>query len=120
MTALAEKRIAVQVVETGAEAIAIFEQRIKLAEQGKAQLFKLLLFELSLPDMEATDLSVRLHASLERSSLPEFSVPFLCCCTSNITDAERARIDALKSGINYFLLKPFDLEKLATFTVLFE
>ena len=46
-----DKQIPVQVANTGAEAITIFEQRIKLVEQGKAQMFKLLLFELNLQDI---------------------------------------------------------------------
>ena len=84
-------------------AVNIVEDRIAKVLRGTAEMFKILLIDYSMPDMDGLELVRKLRSLLEEHNLSD-KQPIYCCCTAYNT-AEHRDI-AISSGFDYFMVKP--------------
>ena len=102
----------------GSVAIKMINDRIEQYSNGTGQLYKLILLDFSMPEMDGPEVA-REIAKIYRENplLQQSQMPFICCCTA-YTEAQ-FRDAALDSGMNHFLSKPIssdELQQLLTLT----
>ena len=66
-------------------------------------MFKILLIDYSMPDMDGLELVRKLRSLLEEHNLSD-KQPIYCCCTAYNTVEHRDI--AISSGFDYFMVKP--------------
>ena len=96
----------------GEIAVDIVEARIKLFESGEAPMFKIILMDYSMPEMDgptATIEMLKLFAS-SRIISDEGLAPFICCCTA-YGEASFKKI-VFDSGMDHFINKPVSHDEL--------
>ena len=91
-------------------AVKLVEDRIAKVKEGKAEMYKILLIDYSMPEFDGLELVQRLRSMLQESQLNLGELPIYCCCTAYDT-AEHCEI-AIKSGFNYFMVKPMNQNEL--------
>ena len=78
-------------VTSGLDAIDLFKTRIAEVVEGKyeAKMFKLILLDYSMPEMDGPQVATTIKNILEESSLNPNLYPFICCCTAYAEEAFR-------------------------------
>lgn len=113
-TMLDEYGIQVDYALGGNQAIECIQERTELVYQQKAAMFKLVLIDYSMPEMDGPQVANQIRSLFKTSIvLTQDDVPYLCCFTAYAEAAYKKM--ALKSGMDRFLQKPIqqaDLEEL--------
>lgn len=91
---------AVQIANNGLEAVEIF----------KKQKFDVILMDIMMPVMDGLEATLKIREYEEKANLTE-KTPIIAV-TANTMDNDREK--CLSYGMNEFMAKPFDVEKLTT------
>ena len=91
------------------KAVKLVEERLAKVALGTAKMYKLLLIDYSMPDLDGIELVKKLRAMIDASQLCE-EQPIYCCCTAY--DTEEHHDIAIQSGFNYFMVKPVNKDDL--------
>ena len=69
---------------SGSQALEKIKSRHSLVQQGKAKMYKLILMDYSLPDMEGPDVAKQARSFIRKnlSTALDRLDPVICCCTS--------------------------------------
>ena len=109
---LQEKGYPCDTANSGLEALVQIKQRFGLHQKGKALMYKLILLDYSMPDMDGPEVARQARKFFKEHSTSEADRldPVICCCTA-YTDATFMR-QAFLAGMNKFLTKPVSDEEL--------
>ena len=96
----------------GRLAVDIVKARIKLVENGKAPMFKIILMDYSMPEMDGPTAVVEMWKLFRSSRMISDGglVPFICCCTA-YGEASFKKI-VFDSGMDHFINKPVSHDEL--------
>ena len=78
-----------------------------LVLEGKAPMYKVILLDYSMPDMDGPQVSIKIRKIISSTGLAE---PFICCCTAYSENVYRDR--AIEAGMDFFLSKPITSEEI--------
>ena len=103
---LQEKSYTVDCASSGYQALDLIMKRNELVRQGYAQMYKLILLDFSMPDIDGPEVARQIRIFLKKQSQSEAEIPnpVICCCTA-YTDSTFMR-QAYLAGMNKFLTKP--------------
>ena len=90
-----------------AKVLELVSERIEKAKQGEAEMYKLLLIDYSMPEIDGIMLIKQLRELIVENGLPH---PTYCCCTA-YTSKEHHDI-AIASGFHVFMTKPATVERM--------
>ena len=92
----------------GSFAIDMIEARIALCEEGTADMYKIIILDYSMPDMDGPQVAMKITEMFVSKLL--LQKPFICYCTS-YSEAHFMR-KAIEAGMDKFLTKPVTLKEL--------
>ena len=99
---------------SGNAALALVEKRLEAVYRGEAPMYKLILLDYSMPEMDGPQVAVAIRSLFRTSILvTEIDTPYICCCTAYGEAAFKKK--ALSAGMDNFLTKPIshaELQKL--------
>ena len=103
---LFERNVKCDTAGGGTEAISLFKERIAKCKREGASMYKLILLDFSMPDMNGPAVASQIRDLYDDCS----NEPFICCCTAY---GDAAYIEqALQSGMNRFQTKPLKMSDL--------
>ena len=107
---LREENVTIVSAYNGVEALEIMEKRIELVEKRLAPMFKIVLLDYSMPEMDGPTTAEEMWKLYRKSSIitDEKLQPYICCCTSY--EDEEYKSKAIAAGMNYFLTKPISYD----------
>lgn len=113
---LKEMRVKSNYVLSGADAITSIENRLALAEEGKGEMYKLVLLDYNMPEMDGPAVAKRIHELFRSNSLLLSTTdtkdrPYIVCCSAY--EADEIIKSALDAGMDQFLSKPLNFKSLA-------
>lgn len=96
---------------SGKQALNLIQNRLELVYAGKASMYKVIMLDFSMPEMDGPQVAIEIRRMLNKSILTTSSKsPFICCCTAYAEASFRGK--AIDSGMDHFLTKPFEYEDL--------
>ena len=67
----------------GFKAIILIQSRIELFSKGKTSMYKVVLLDYSMPEMDGPQVAIEIRRMFKESILLDQShVPYICCCTA--------------------------------------
>ena len=110
---LEQKGYTVDCSSSGIEALYLIKERFALVKQGKAQMYKLILLDFSIPDLDGPEIArqARIFFKENSTSVADRLDPVICCCTA-YTEATFMR-QAYLAGMNKFVTKPVSDQELS-------
>ena len=96
----------------GYEALGLIKERNQLVNQGKASMYKLILLDFSMPDIDGPEVARQARAMFQEQTTSDTDLlsPIICCCTA-YTEATFMR-QAFLAGMNKFVTKPVSYKDL--------
>ena len=96
----------------GYEALGLIKERNQLVNQGKASMYKLILLDFSMPDIDGPEVARQARAMFQEQTTSDTDLlsPIICCCTA-YTEATFKR-QAFLAGMNKFVTKPVSYKDL--------
>ena len=82
---LQEKCIPTDTAFNGEDAITLVKERLKLVATDTAPMYKVILMDYSMPDMDGPTVVAKIRKLLEHSYddfAAEYQQPYICCCTA--------------------------------------
>lgn len=81
---LEQKGYKVDCSSSGLEALYLIKERFKLVQQGKASMYKLILLDFSIPDMDGPEIARQARIFFKENStcVADTLDPVICCCTA--------------------------------------
>lgn len=96
---------------SGMSALNQMQERMELMRIGKAQMYKIILLDYSMPELDGPEVAMRIRRLFQSNPLlEEDAVPFICCCTAY--DEASFKRQALAAGMDQFMTKPLKLDEL--------
>ena len=90
---------------SGNAALALIEKRLEAVNRGEASMYKLILLDYSMPEMDGPQVAIAIRNIFKtRIILSEINTPYICCCTAYCDAAFKRQ--ALSAGMDNFLTKP--------------
>ena len=86
------------------------QKRIELVEKRLAPMFKIVLLDYSMPEMDGPTTAEEMWRLFRNSSIitNEKLQPYICCCTAYVDEEYKSK--AIAAGMDYFLTKPISYE----------
>ena len=106
-TLLDAQEIKCDVSQSGEQALQLIEERTKRNTEEGVPMYKIVLLDYSMPEMNGPEVATKLIHQLKLAKLEK---PYICCCTS-YSEASFKR-KALAVGMDHFLTKPIDNEEM--------
>ena len=99
-------------VGSGSEALETIQDRVRLVRQEKASMFRLILLDYCMPNLNGIQTATAIRAICNNLSDDDCPIPqpFICCCTSYTED--NFKNEAINVGMNDFLTKPVSSKQL--------
>jgi len=108
---LGEQGVAADTALSGNVALSLVGKRFEDVNREKASMYKLILLDYSMPEMEGPQVAMAIRNLFKTSIvLSEGETPYICCCTA-YDDAEFKR-KALTAGMDDLLTKPISYDEL--------
>jgi two-component system sensor histidine kinase BarA len=96
---------------SGNAAILLIEQRIEAFYRSEAPMYKLILLDYSMPEMDGPQVAIAIRNLFTNNPLvTEKDSPYICCCTAYGEEAFKRK--ALSAGMDDFLQKPITYAEL--------
>ena len=68
---------------SGSEAVMKVKERFELMQAGRAQIYKVILLDFSMPDLDGPHVSQEIRQLYyDKPMLSEVGAPYICCCTA--------------------------------------
>ena len=109
---LKEKQVQSVSAYSGREALEIVKARIQLAAKAKAPMFKIVIMDYSMPEMNGPTAVKKMKKLFERSGFKRDQQPYICCCTAY--DEATYKKNAEDVGMDHYMVKPVTNEDLTT------
>ena len=108
---LFNKKIDIDFAMKGTEALRLIQERLELIYRGETTMYKVILLDYSMPEMDGPQLAVEIQKLLDSSILfDNKDKPFICCCTAYYEAVFRRQ--AKLAGMDRFLTKPIEKKDL--------
>ena len=63
----------------GPSALKLIKKRVKMAQDEDVPMYKIILLDYSMPEMDGPQVAIELRQMLEEARL---AIPYICCCTA--------------------------------------
>ena len=105
------KSIGCESATSGRLALNMIQERIENVALGQGKMFKLILLDYSMPEMDGPQVATAIVAMFRNNPLiSEDNIPYICCCTAY--SGQTFMNTAFDAGMNHFLTKPLDFLEL--------
>ena len=91
----------------GPLALEIVKQRAEICQTGAAQMFKLILLDYSLAEMDGPEIAREIRRLMNEKGIEQ---PYICCCSAYLEESFKTK--AFEAGMNDYMDKPIVNERL--------
>ena len=106
---LQEHPVKLDICINGQQALDAIKERVRRVTQEGCKMYKVILLDYSMPDMDGPQVAIELRHMLQRAGL---QIPYICCCTA-YSEASYKK-NALAVGMDQCISKPVSYNELIT------